>query len=134
MLRLEMDLPAACDLVADTMVCRSLILGRPLVPSMASLPERSFPLVVQLPIAERIELEIRPPTGWSTDRPPRRLVARWGSVEEELEISDDGIRSVFELKVPAQTVAPEEYPEFARFCHAVDELSSRPPTFHRATR
>jgi hypothetical protein len=28
-------------------------------------------------------------------------------------------------------VAPEEYPEFARFCHAVDELAARPPTLSR---
>jgi hypothetical protein len=132
LIRLEMKIPAACDLVADSMVCRSLTLGRPLVPGLASLPERQFPLVVQLPIEERIELEIQPPAGWIFEKQPRRLVARWGSIEESLELGEGGIRSVLKMAVPAQTVAPGEYPEFARFCHAVDELTSRPPTFRRS--
>jgi hypothetical protein len=131
LVRLEMKLPAACDVVADTMTCRSLRLGRPLVPALASLPERSFPLMLQLPITERIELEILPPPGWTSRTPPRRLAARWGSVEESLESGAAGIRSVLEMALPAQTIEAEDYPEFARFCHAVDELMSRPPTFRR---
>ena len=39
--------------------------------------------------------------------------------------------SVLTLQLPPQTVTPEEYPEFARFCQAVDELMSRPLTVRR---
>jgi hypothetical protein len=48
-------------------------------------------------------------------------------VSEILEDEAGRSRSVLTLEIPAQTVTPEEYPEFARFCQAVDELVSRPP-------
>jgi hypothetical protein len=113
-------------------VCRGLVVSRPLVPSLASLPERSYPLVVPLPITERIELVLEAPPGWSMERPPRRLDAEWGSVVEELTIDGSRLRSVLTLEVGAVTVAPADYPRFARFCQAVDELSARPPTLERA--
>ncbi len=131
-LRLELTLPGACDVAGDRMVCRGLVVSRPLVPSLASLPERSYPLVVPLPITERIELVLEAPPGWSMERPPRRLDAEWGSVAEELTIDGSRLRSVLTLEVGAVTVAPADYPRFARFCQAVDELSARPPTLERA--
>jgi hypothetical protein len=126
-MRLELTLPNACEPDRDALVCRSLDLARPLVPALASLPERSYPLVLQLPILRRLELDLTLPDGWSIDRPARRLQTPWGSVDEELRVDGDRVRSVLRLVIPARTVSPEEYPEFARFCHAVDELSSRPP-------
>ncbi len=133
-LRLHMALPGACDRGGATMECRSLVVVRPLVPSLASLPERKYPLALDLPITERVEVALRLPAGWTLDRPARRLEADWGSVNETLEVDGDLIRSVLTLRVPARTVPPEEYPEFARFCQAVDELASRPPTLRRADR
>jgi hypothetical protein len=103
------------------------VLARPLAPVLASLPQRHFPLVLELPLVRRHELLIEPPQGWGVDRPARRLETRWGSVSESLGVEVGGSRSVLTLEIPAQTVAPEEYPEFARFCQAVDELVSRPP-------
>ncbi len=127
-LTLGLDLPGACEGPAGRQVCRGLVIHRPLVPALASLPQRRFPLVLQLPISQRHELVLELPSGWTMDRGPRLLEARWGSVREELEITDGRVHSVLRLEIPAQVVAPEEYPEFARFCHAVDELMSRPPT------
>ncbi len=125
--RLEMELPGACEVTGDGLLCRSLVVPQPLVPMMASLPERRFPLVLQLPLLRRNELTITPPEGWTLDRPPRRLEARWGSVDEMVERGPRAVRSVLTLEVPAQSVPPDAYRDFARFCQAVDELLSRPP-------
>jgi len=126
-LRLELSLPGACDVTGGRMVCRNLVVSRPLVPTLAPLPERQYPLALELPITERVETVIHPPAGWSVERPPRRLHASWGAMDEETGAEDGSYRSVLTLQIPARTVTPEEYPEFARFCHAVDELASRPP-------
>ncbi len=130
-LRLELRLPGACDRTGERMVCRGLVIARPLVPSLASLPAREYPLELRMAITERVVTEILPPAGWIVDRPPRRLSSPWGSLEEELGVDGDWHRSVMTLEVPARTVSPEEYPAFARFCQAVDELASRPPTIVR---
>jgi hypothetical protein len=129
--RLGMVLPHACDPVGDRLSCRSLVLARPLVPALASLPERRYPLVLQLPILQRLELVIVLPEGWSMERSPRRLVTDWGSLEEELVHEPGRVRSVVTLEVLAQTVSPEDYEHFARFCHALDELASRPPLLRK---
>jgi hypothetical protein len=62
------------------------------------------------------------------DRAPRRLEAEWGSVVEQLTVDGSRIRSLLTLGVGSLTVEPRDYPRFARFCQAVDELASRPPT------
>ena len=132
LLRLELRMPGACDSVGQgLMECRGLVIARPLVPALASLPAREYPLELRLPITERVVTEIKPPAGWTVDRPPRRLKSSWGSLDEELAVDGDRHRSVMTLEVPARTVSPEEYPAFARFCQAVDELASRPPTLVR---
>jgi hypothetical protein len=131
-LRLDLTLPGACEVSGDRMECRGLVLSRPLVPALASLPERRYPLVVNLPITERVELVLDGPPGWSVERAERRLEAEWGSVHEELDVDGRRVRSVLTLEVPARTVTPDEYPQFVRFCQAVDELSARPPTLERS--
>jgi hypothetical protein len=133
-LRLDLSVTAACEPGRTGMECRSLVLARPLVPVLASLPQRKFPLILQMPILRRIELELEAPEGWTLDRRPRRLQAGWGTVEERLEVEDGRYRSVLVINMPAQTVPPDAYPEFARFCHAVDELVSRPPNLQKITR
>ena len=35
------------------------------------------------------------------------------------------------IALPAQTVTPDDYQSFARFCQAVDELTTRPPRLER---
>jgi hypothetical protein len=129
-LRLEMVVPGACEPDRGGLACRNLVLARPLAPVLASLPQRQFPLVLELPLLRRHELVIEPPAGWTLDRPSRRLETRWGSVSEVLEGDAGSWRSVLTLELPAQTVSPEEYPDFARFCQAIDELVSRPPRLH----
>jgi hypothetical protein len=131
LLRLELELPAACERSGDRMECRGLVVSRPLVPSLASLPERRYPLVLDLPITERVEIAMRLPEGWVDARSPRRLETDWGSVTETLALDGGVHRSVLTLRVPARTVSPEQYPQFARFCQAVDELTSRPPVIQR---
>ena len=128
---LELDLPGACEVAGGTMTCRSLSLARPLAPSLATLPQRRFPLILQLPLLQVTELNLVPPPGWSEERPPRRLTARWGSLDETLALDDRGLHSTLRLELPAQVVGPEDYPDFARFCHAIDELTARPPTLRR---
>jgi len=132
LLRLWLDLPSACELAGESLTCRSLVLARPLSAAFASLPQRQFPLVLQLPLLQRVELEMTLPEGWTMDRQPRRFEARWGRVDETVEAEPGGARSVLRLQVDAQTVTPEDYPEFVRFCHAVDELVMRPPELVRA--
>jgi hypothetical protein len=124
-LRLELELPGACDVTGDRMECRGLVVSRPLVPSLASLPERSYPLVVPLPITERVELILEAPPGWSMDRAPRRLEAEWGSVVEQLTVDGSRIRSLLTLGVGSLTVEPRDYPRFARL-PGVDEPAARP--------
>jgi tetratricopeptide (TPR) repeat protein len=126
-----MALPQACELNEEAMTCRSLLLGSPLSPALASLPERQFPLILQLPLQRLIEVEITAPPGFSMERPPRLLNTRWGEVNEKLEVNDRVTSFELYLHVPAQTVPPEQYRDFARFCLAVDELISRPPELRR---
>jgi hypothetical protein len=38
---------------------------------------------------------------------------------------------VLDIALPAQTVAPDDYRAFARFCQAIDELTTRPPSLER---
>jgi hypothetical protein len=131
-LRLVLGLDQACDLTADGMTCRSLVVARPVVPSLASLPTRKTPLILFLPIVQRVEAEITPPPGWRVVDRARRLQREWGSVGEDLEpTATGGLRSVLHINLPAQEVSPESYSDFARFCHAVDEMTSRPPVLER---
>ena len=131
-IHLDVTVPGACDTEGDEMVCRSLILANPLVPTLARLPERTYPLMLRLPIERRVELDLTPPSGWrAKPRRPRRLETRWGSVAETLGDADNPSRSVLRIALPAQTVSPEEYRDFARFCQAVDELTTRPPRLER---
>ena len=126
-LELLMRAPGACRAEGDSMVCRSLVFTKPLLPVLAALPTRRYPLIMPVPVLQRNELVIEAPEGWTIDHRPRRLETRWGSVVETVDREGRRHRSILKLELPAQTVAPDDYPEFARFCHAVDELSSRPP-------
>ncbi|MDX2436736.1 MAG: hypothetical protein QNL88_06785 [Acidobacteriota bacterium] len=130
---LELTAPRACEVENGQLVCRSLVLSNPLVPVLASLPERQYPLVLRLPIERRLKLDLVAPDGWSVvSRPPRRLSTNWGSVTETLSDADGAQRSVLHIEVPAQRVEPEEFAAFARFCQALDELTTRPPRLEKA--
>ncbi|RLE25791.1 MAG: hypothetical protein DRJ65_06950 [Acidobacteria bacterium] len=129
--RFLMDLPDACVETGATLQCRGLVSASALAPVLASLSERRQPLVIQLPILRREDVVIQPPRGWKARRPARRLSTSWGLVKETIENIQGHQRSTLNLEIPAVTVAPESYPEFARFCRAVDELISRPPRFER---
>jgi hypothetical protein len=132
-LTLSLQLPNACDVSGTELRCRSLVVSRPLAPTLASLPERTFDLILDLPVIRSHQATIVPPDGWRVEAAPRRIQTRWGSVEESRSPADDGATiSDLRLEVPAVTVSPDEYAEFARFCRAVDELMSRPPTLTRA--
>ncbi len=123
---LEMDVEKLCSIGPDFMECRDLIPVKPLAPSLASLPERRYPLILQIPVEEYLELELTAPPGWIYDRKPRRIEAEWGVVNEVLTTTGDTVHSRLTLNMAAQTVEAKRYPEFARFCHAVDELMLRP--------
>jgi hypothetical protein len=124
---LAMRAPEACRPEGGGMTCRALVFTKPFAPILAALPSRRFPLVMPVPVLQLSELTIDAPDGTTVSRRPRRIETRWGKVEETIESDGRRQRSVLRLELPAQTVAPEDYPEFARFCHAVDELLSRPP-------
>jgi len=130
---LQLTAPRACEAENGELVCRSLVLSNPLVPILASLSERQYPLVLRLPIERRLELDLVSPPGWSAvSRPPRRLTTEWGSAAETLTEADGAQRSIVHIKLPAQTVEPEDYEAFARFCQALDELTTRPPRLEKA--
>ncbi len=129
---LEFTLERACEPAGEVVECRPLVLAKPLSPALASLPERRYPLVVDLPVLRRYTVELELPEGWVAAAPPRRLEAPFGTVRERLEASPGRWRSVLTVKIPAVTVPPPRYPEFARFVHAVDELVTRPPRFSGA--
>lgn len=130
-LELEMASTGVCRPEGDSLICRRLVFSKPLVPVLAALPTRRYPLIMPVPVLQRNELVIEVPEGWTIDHPPRRIETRWGSVVETIERDGRHHRSVLRLQLPAQIVEPEDYPEFARFCHAVDELNSRPPLLSR---
>ena len=130
-LELGMRSPGICRPDGESLVCRRLVFSKPLVPVLAALPTRRYPLIMPVPVLQRNELVIEAPEGWTVDGAPRRIETRWGSVVETIERDGRRHRSVLQLELPAQTVAPDDYPEFARFCHAVDELNSRPPVLNR---
>jgi hypothetical protein len=133
-LELDMRAPSVCRPDGEVMVCRALVFTKPLLPILAAVPSRRYPLIMPVPVLQRNELEIVLPEGYDIEGRPRRLETRWGSVIETVERDGRRHRSVLRLELPAQTVAPEDYPEFARFCHAVDELNSRPPVLTPAQR
>jgi hypothetical protein len=129
LIELQMQVNGACDVIGSKLECRSLVLSNPLVPLFASLPERSYPLVLRVPIERLTHLEVVAPAGWQLEeRPPRRVQTEWGSVSEVLERADNTALSKLTVKLVKQTVSTADYPAFARFCRAVDELTSRPPT------
>ena len=129
---LELTAPRACEAENGELVCRSLVLSNPLVPVLASLPERQYPLVLRLPIERRLALDLVAPEGWSVvDRPPRRLTTDWGSVTETFTDIDGAQRSLLHIELPAQRVEPDEFAAFARFCQALDELTTRPPRLEK---
>jgi len=131
-IHLDITIPGACDAQDGELVCRSLILANPVVPTLARLPERTYPLMLRLPIERRIQLDLVPPPGWKPiKRQPRQLNAEWGSVSETLEQVDGARQSVLSISLPAQTVSPTDYRAFARFCQALDELTTRPPRLVR---
>jgi len=130
-LRFDAELSGACDAEPSGLDCRRLNLVKPLVPELASLPTRSFPLVLQLPVLRRYEVELQVPEGFEISTRERRLETRFGAVTEDLTVEGRRLRSVLRLEMPAQVVAPEEYEEFVRFCHAIDELMARPFRFDR---
>jgi hypothetical protein len=132
-LELVMEAPDVCRRDGDHMVCRALVFSKPLAPVLAALPTRRFPLIMPVPVLQVNDLTIDLPDGWTIEQRPRRVEAQWGSVVETIELEGQRYRSVIRLELPAQTVPPEDYPGFARFCHAVDELGSRPPTLTRST-
>ncbi len=125
-LSLSLHLDGACEPSDGSLDCRQLTLPAPLSPTLASLPERRYPLVLQLPLIRIHELELRMPDGFSADPTPRHFQAEWGSVTERRSVEGRTLRSRLELNLPAQKIAPERYPDFARFCHAIDELLTRP--------
>ncbi len=131
--RFIMDLPGACDVQGATMECRGLHSATPLAPALASLPERRQPLILQIPILRLDEVIIKAPPGWTSNRPARKLSTPWGQVDETIEMTQGRRHSTLVLEIPAVTVKPQSYPEFARFCRAIDELVSRPPRFERTT-
>jgi hypothetical protein len=133
-LRLEAELEGACEVDSSGLDCRRLNLVRPLAPELASLPERTFPLLLRLPLLRRYELELRLPPGLRMPTRPRRLETRFGSVSEDLTVESNLLRSVLRLEMPAQVIPPEDYQEFVRFCHATDELMTRPWRFERTSR
>lgn len=130
-LELVMQAPGVCRAEGETMACRALVFTNPLAPVLAALPARQFPLIMPVPVLQRNELVIEVPEGWRLESRPRRIDTRWGSVDETVTREGNRVQSVLRLELPAQTVSPEDYPEFARFCHAVDELISRPPVLTR---
>jgi len=129
--QLTMDLPKACSIQGTMMECRGLNATTPLAPLLASLAERKQPLILQSPILRREETIIRPPQGWSSHRAARRIATTWGRIEETMETIDGRQHSILILQIPAVVVETENYPEFARFCRAIDELASRPPRFEK---
>jgi hypothetical protein len=89
--------------------------------------------MLRLPMERRIRLDLVPPPGWQPKkRKPRRLDAEWGSVSETLEKVDGSLQSVLRISLPSQTVLPADYKAFARFCQAIDELTTRAPRLERS--
>ncbi len=131
--RLTLDMRATdlCQPDDATLVCRALIFAKPLAPALAALPTRRYPLIMPVPVIQTSVLTVEPPPGWTLARTPRKIETRWGSLIETLDRDDRRVTSEIRLELPVQTVAPEDYPEFARFCHAVDELVFRPPVLTR---
>jgi hypothetical protein len=126
-LQLSLRAPGVCRAEDGEMVCRALVFSKPLAPVLAALPTRRFDLIMPVPVLQRNELVLELPDGWTISQRPRRIESRGGSVTESIEVDGRRHRSILRLELPAQTVAPDDYPAFARFCHAVDELNSRPP-------
>jgi len=126
-LQLSMQANGVCRPEDGEMVCRALVFSKPLAQVLAALPSRKFDLIMPVPVLQRNELTLELPEGWTVEQKPRMIESRWGSVVESISIVGRRHQSVLKLELPAQKVTPEDYPAFARFCHAVDELSSRPP-------
>ncbi|NOZ78287.1 MAG: hypothetical protein GXP48_03720 [Acidobacteria bacterium] len=125
-LDLRLHLPQACTPSGDAMECRALTTARPLSPRLASLPSRKFPLVLQLPIEQRIELNLIPPPGWAVDMKSRTYTAPWGHVDRAVTTKGRSVRTVTTLQIPARVITTAQYPDFVRFCHAVDEIMVSP--------
>lgn len=133
LISLSLDDANACELDGKKMTCRGLIINDALAPVLASLPQRKSPLILQVPVQRIFDLTLEAPAGWKIEAwAPRQLQTRWGKVNEQLQIQNGRLDSRIFLDIFALTASPADYPEFSRFCRAVDELTLRPPRLLRA--
>ncbi len=126
-LGLDLQLPQACTPSGDAMECRALIMARPLSPRLASLPSRKYPLVLQLPVEQRIDVELTPPPGWVVNMRSRTFAGDWGRVSRIVTAKGPAVSSVTTLHIPACVVPAAKYQDFVRFCHSVDQITTQPP-------
>ena len=131
-IRLEMVVDGLCSPRPEGFECRDLVPVRALAPALASLPERRYPLILQIPVVQHMDLHLTPPPGFGYDKPPRRITSQWGSIDETLVVEEGWLTSKLTLHLQAQTITPDEYPAFARFCTAADELMLRPLVLRRS--
>ncbi|HHQ48766.1 MAG TPA: DUF3857 domain-containing protein, partial [Acidobacteria bacterium] len=133
-LHLDLHLPSACLPEGTGMTCQALVLAHPISPRLASLPERKTPLVIELPVLQRMESELILPEGWTLAEGSRRVEDPHGSVVRTVTASGNHVRLVLELRIPAQSVPPEAYPGMVRFCHAADDVLTEPPRLRKTGR
>ncbi len=132
-LDLHLQLPQACTPSGKAMECRALIMTRPLSPRLASLPTRTYPLVLQLPIEQHIRVDLTPPPGWKVAARSQTFAGAWGRVSRNVTLRGRALRSVTTLHIPASVVPTKRYQDFVRFCHTVDQILSRPLRLVAAT-
>ena len=90
--------------------------------ALAPKSERTYPLVIDVPMQETHTLRYRLPAGYrfSTLPTPAALSTPVGSFSLEVEATDDGAEVRTRLSLPQQRISPAYYPELRTFLRRVD--------------
>lgn len=117
----------------EALVVEAPILPARLGETFVRLADRRLPLLVppQDPLVQRVEI-VPPPGHVPLAAPAVTLGSRWGRYERRERLEGSTLVREERIELPRARVAPEDYPEFARFVTAIDAAQAEPVSIGRA--
>jgi uncharacterized protein DUF3858 len=88
----------------------------------ATLPQRQQDLLLETPLIEDAEFVVHLPSGMEGGHLPKSvsLKSRFGEYSTRFKIEDRALKISRSFRIPAQQIAPAEYPSFSRFALQID--------------
>ena len=88
----------------------------------ATLPQRQQDLLLDTPLIEDSEFVVHLPSGMEGGHLPKsvNLKSRFGEYSTRFKIEDRTLKISRSFRIPAQQIAPADYPSFSRFALQID--------------